>query len=738
MSTSTLPSETILRSGVRVRPDLVYARRNEEGEETWVVKDPVTLRYFHFGSAEVYIMRLLDGRHGPSAIKKQYDDQFAPHRISQHEIVAFCHRLHQRGLLIGAAENQADTLLQRRQNQRWIKLTSLPLQVLAMRLPGIDPERFLTATQFAVRWLFAKTTIAIVLSLALIVLGFGLLNLETIAARLPDQSQFFRGENLVILLVTMAMVKVLHELGHAYCCKALGGECHQIGVLLMVFTPAMYCDVSDAWLFPKRWQRILVSAAGMYVEVILAMVAFVLWTFAQPGPVSSWLLNIVFVCGVSTLLVNANPLLRYDGYYILADLLNLPNLSSRASEALWTPIRNWFHRRPRVLRAEPRRTTLQIYAVLSIAYRTLVFGLILWFLYLACRANDLVALWHVVVVLFVVGVLLKPAIMLFHWLRQPKQKEQAMFKRRVLVAAVVFALVGSGLALIPIPTRIHVPVIAEIASDHRVYVQVDGRVLETVPPDTSVQPGDVLAVLKNDELAGDLLKTAGEIKLQQQHLASLKLRLNNQAEAAAQIPTAESALQDLLDREAVLKRKANQLTIRAPSTGMVISPPRKLAEGNSERFLPTWSGNPLDKANHGCFLQRGELLCLIGEKESLQARLFVSQDQIELIQPGDQVAILFDGMGTRSILGTVQEISTDQAAEVPRNLSLNPALGVQRQKDGSLVLASGAFSATVELGEHTGEKILPGTSGRAVVIGRSQTVWQIVARFVQLNFRFFS
>ncbi|RCS49415.1 HlyD family efflux transporter periplasmic adaptor subunit [Bremerella cremea] len=738
MSTSSVQDETILRSVVRVRPDLVYARRIEEGEEIWVVKDPITLRYFHFGPAEVFIMRLVDGRHGLSAIKKQYDTQFAPQRISQQEIVAFCHRLHQRGLLISSAENQADTLLRRRQNQQWMKWASLPLHVLAIRLPGIDPERFLTATQGAVRWLFHRTTIAIVLSLALLVLLLGLLNLETITTRLPDQSQFFRGENLVILLVTMVLVKVLHELGHAYCCKTLGGECHQLGVLLMVFAPAMYCEVSDAWLFPKRWQRILVSAAGMYVEVILAMLAFGLWFFARPGAVSDWLLNIVFVCGVSTLLVNANPLLRYDGYYILADVLNLPNLSSRASEALWIPIRNWFQRRPRTVVREPKLVILRIYAVLAIVYRTLVFALILWFLYLACRTNDIIPVWHVVVTLFLVGILLRPAMMAFHWLRQPRRKGQAMLKRRVLFATGLLLLMGAGLALIPIPTRIHVPVIAEIKSDYRVYVQIDGTVLETLSPDTQVYPGDVLATLVNEDLTADLLKTAGEIKLQRQHLASLKLRASNRAEVAAQIPTAESALQDLLDRETVLKRKADQLLIRSPEEGVVISAPRKFAEGDSARFLPTWSGDPLDRANRGCFLQRGDLLCLIGDKKSLQARLFVSQDQIELIRPGDQVSILFDGMATHAIRGTVQEVSTDQTAEVPRNLSRNLTLRVQRQNDGSLALADGAFSVTVDLSEHDKTTLLPGTTGRAVVVGRSQTVWQIVARFLQLNFRFFS
>lgn len=683
-------------------------------------------------------MRRIDGRSSLASIKEQYDEEFAPHRISQQEILGFCHSLYQRGLLVAPAENQAEGLLERRQKQAWMQRASLPLQVLSIRLPGVDPERFLAATHTAVDWLFHRATVTIVLFGAAMALLLGLINIETVSARLPQESEFFRGENLVVLMITFAIVKVLHELGHAYCCKAMGGECHQIGILLMVFTPAMYCDVSDAWLFPKRWQRVFVSAAGMYVEVILATIAFVLWFFSESGAVSDWLLNVVFVCGVSTVLVNANPLLRYDGYYILSDMLHLPNLSSRATDALWTPVKNWFYRYPRQVVPEPRAVTLRTYAVLAIIYRTMVFGFIFWFLYKACRENDILPLWHAVAATFVVGLLLKPAISFVQWLRRPKGRGDAMVKSRVAIAVGVVVLIGCGLGMIPIPSRIHVPVISEIDADHRVYVQVDGKVIQTASAEQKVAQGDVLAVLKNDDIEADLLMTDGEIAIQQQHLEGLLLRSNNNPEAAAQIPTAESALKDLQQRRQVLQRQLDQLTIRAPADGVVIPAPHKNPKGESDRFLAQWSGSPLEEKNRGCLLQRGELLCLIGDASALQARLFVDQDQIELIRAGDAVSILFDGNSIHSIQGTVKEVSTDQSVQIPRNLTANPALGLERKEDGSVALVDGAYSVTVILEESSPQEILPGTCGRAVVIGRTQTLWQIASRFVQLNFRFFA
>ena len=147
-------------------------------------------------------------------------------------------------------------------------------------------------------------------------------------------SALFDPRNLFWLLLAIGAVKVLHELGHALACKHFGGEVHELGFMLLVFAPCLYCDVSDAWRLPSKWQRIAVSAAGMVVELVLAALATIVWWYAQPGVVQLVALNIMIVCTVSTLLVNGNPLLRYDGYYILSDLVETPNLWQRSREVL--------------------------------------------------------------------------------------------------------------------------------------------------------------------------------------------------------------------------------------------------------------------------------------------------------------------------------------------------------------------------------------------------------------------
>jgi len=723
--------------GVRIRPDLVYSKRSGADEDHWVVKDPVTLRYFHFGSNEITIMRWIDGRTPIAEIKRKYEQDYAPQKISTREIIGFCHGLHQRGLLIGSSDNQAGELLKRDREQQWYKMASLPLQVLSIRFPGVDPERFLEATRWAIEWIFYRWAVATLLTISLAVFLLGALNAESVMAKLPEQSHFFRGENLVFLLVTLAITKVFHELGHAYCCKYHGGECHQIGVLLMVFAPAMYCDVSDAWLFAKRSARIFVSVAGMYVEILIATVAFGLWYFAEPGFVSEWLLNIVFVCGVSTVLVNANPLLRYDGYYILSDLLDIPNLSARANQVLWLPLRRWFFpEAPAITTLETRIATLRTYAIAAVVYRTMIFGLILWFLYKASKQNDILPLWHTVVLLFLGGLLMRPAISFGTWFMKPKTSRDRISKLRVAIALVILAAVCTGVGMIPIPTRVHVPVVADLHADHRVYVQVEGILTDAVAAGSKVAKGQPIARLANKEIENEIIEIEGLIAQAKQKLSSLELRSNNSPEAASQIPTARSALDDLKDRLLVASRRRNHLTILAPHDGKIIQAPKRLDERPAKELMSRWVGDPLDPSNRGCFLERGELLCFVGNPKDVHARVIVNQDQVELIRSGDPIHLLFDGTSLQSVPGKITGLSTDLQANIPRVLTTVKSLSFAKDAQGELQLADGAFTATAEFDTEGQETILPGSVGRAVIVGRTQTVWQYVARFVQLNFRF--
>jgi putative peptide zinc metalloprotease protein len=181
----------------------------------------------------------------------------------------------------------------------------------------------------------------------------------------------------------MGLVKICHEFGHGLSCKKFGGECHEMGLMFLVFTPCLYCNVSDSWMLPNKWQRVFIGAAGMYVELILASIATFLWWFSEDGMFNFLCLSVMFICSVSTVVFNGNPLLRFDGYYILMDILEIPNLRQKATEIL----KRWFQKNCLGLELQENpflphrnRFLFGIYTIASFVYRWVVAFSIIMFL----------------------------------------------------------------------------------------------------------------------------------------------------------------------------------------------------------------------------------------------------------------------------------------------------------------------------------------------------------------------
>ncbi len=207
------------------------------------------------------------------------------------------------------------------------------------------------------------------------------------SCRLSQSSS--RAELAALAGIVLACTKILHEFGHGLSCKHFGGECHEMGVMILVLTPCLYCNVSDSWMLPNKWHRAAIGAAGMYVEVVLASICTFIWWFSEPGLLNYICLNMMFVCSVSTILFNANPLLRYDGYYILTDILEIPNLRQKATTILSRKLGKW------CLGLEPpddpflpqrNQGLFALYTVAAAVYRWVVLFSILYFLEQGLRA----------------------------------------------------------------------------------------------------------------------------------------------------------------------------------------------------------------------------------------------------------------------------------------------------------------------------------------------------------------
>src|SRR5437764_1736473 len=368
---------------VKLRPDLVVQPQFYEGMTHYVVKDPLALKYFRFKIEEYFLLQQLDGVQTLQDVKKAFERKYRPQTISIEDLTRFVAQLHEAGLAQIDSPEQAKVLIRRRRKNRWKKVWQFLANILYIKIPIIDPEKLLTGMYPYFRWIFTSYFIAFSVGMMLTALTLVVSQWSTFSARLPDFQSFFNWSTIFYFWISLAIIKIIHEFGHGLTAKHFGGEVHEMGMLFLVLTPALYCDVTDSWLLPSKWKRIWISAAGIYVECFLASIATFVWWNTEPGLLNSLMLATMFICSVNTILFNANPLLRYDGYYVLADWLEIPNLRIKSTQffayliqekvlGLEIPVQSYMQR--------SRRLLFVTYAVARYLYRWVVTYSILFFL----------------------------------------------------------------------------------------------------------------------------------------------------------------------------------------------------------------------------------------------------------------------------------------------------------------------------------------------------------------------
>src|SRR5690349_22224336 len=368
---------------VKLRPDLIVQPQFYEGMTHYVIKDPIALKYFRFKIEEYFLLQQLDGKHTLSDVKKAFERKYRPQTISIDDLTRFVAQLHEAGLALIDSPEQAKVLIQRRRKNKWRKVWQFLANILYIKIPVIDPEKLLTWMYPYFRWIYTPWFITVSVGTMLAALTLVVSHWTEFQAKLPDFQSFFTLRTIVYFWCSLAVVKVIHEFGHGLTAKHFGGEVHEMGMLFLVLTPALYCDVTDSWLLPSKWKRIWISAAGIYVECFLASIATFVWWNTEQGLLNSLSLATMFICSVNTILFNANPLLRYDGYYVMADWLEIPNLRIKSTQffaylfqekvlGLEVPVQNYMPR--------SRRSLFVIYAITSYLYRWLVTFSILYFL----------------------------------------------------------------------------------------------------------------------------------------------------------------------------------------------------------------------------------------------------------------------------------------------------------------------------------------------------------------------
>jgi len=387
---------------LRLRTDLIIGQQTYQGRLSWVVKDPLSLKFYRFNDEEYLLLQMLDGTGSLTDIAERYRQRNPSETLGTDSLKHFIASLHNSGLLTSAATGQSEMLLRREDMRRRRETIARYSSLMAIRFRGINPDRLLRWLYPVMSWIFSPLAIGMCLALMLSALMLVVVQFATLQSRLPALEQFFSPTGALGLMLALAASKVIHELGHGLTCRHYGGECHEMGVLILVLTPCLYCNVSDAWTMPNKWHRIAISAAGIWIDLLIASTATYLWWFTEPGLLNGFCLNLMFVCSVSTLVFNANPLLRFDGYYVLSDLLEIPNLAQKSSKLVRRTLASV------CLGIEPdddpflpqqSRGLFLVYSVAAFVYRWMITFSILWFLTQVFKPYGLQVIGYAVAVL---------------------------------------------------------------------------------------------------------------------------------------------------------------------------------------------------------------------------------------------------------------------------------------------------------------------------------------------------
>lgn len=632
---------------LRWRPDLRATAQLLEGQRQVVVEDPIAGRFFRLGVEEYALARALDGTRdlGQAIAYANAIERGQP--LAPQEAMAVAQFLQRNGLVeeLVAGQPQPTRLAPPRPKRR--------IGALFQRLPLGNPNRLLARLMPLLGWLTGWWFLPLWLGAA-VWAGIGLAgNWERWVA---DTGGVLDSDNLLWLPAAWFLLKVWHELHHGLVAKRYGADVVEAGILLVLFAPVGgYVDATASWRLADRWQRIHVSAAGIIAEVFLGCVALGVWAATPPGAVNSLAYNVALLATVSTLLFNANPLMRFDGYYLLIDLIERPNLYQRGMlYCRWLGRRLFLGQKqpadPAAGPAAPR--IVKVYGLLTLVWRWMVMITILvmataWFSGLG-------------LLLFAIGVttsVLLPAARLARRETQPGGVGRAGLLRAGALVLLLAALATLFNFAVPLRPSVQAPGLVTYVEATTLRAEADGFLVEVaVRRGDRVAAGDLLLRLENPELANEALQVETD-------MAAMEIEADF-ARAAGDLET-ESARRAsrgvLASRLEELRRRQAALAVIAPHDGVVVA-----------SDLQAWLG---------AWMKRGEELGELADTGALEFAISIPEHLVPAFRAELGAAVTVELPGGRLVEGQLVEVA-------PKGSLARPAEALTALADGPIALRS--------------------------------------------------
>ncbi len=586
----------------RLRTHAQIHRHSYGGEIWYVLQDHVSGRFYRFTPIAYHVIGLMDGRRTIQEIWEKAAERYGDDAPTQGDMIRVLSQLHSADILVSTVPPDVEEILTRGEKVSRSKIMAYVKSPLFMRFPLFDPEKLLKKTAFIFNPVFS---VAGFLVWAFVV-GWALLQAVGHWPELTHNivDRILSGQNLLIIGLVYPVIKAAHEFGHAYAVKRWGGEVHEMGIMLLVLMPLPYVDASSASGFTEKRRRLLVTASGIMVELFIASLAMFAWLNLDQGLARSVAFNALFVGSVSTVLFNANPLLRYDGYYLLSDLLEIPNLAQRSIAWIGYLIKRHLFGLKKTEQPYARpdeKIWLTSYSIAAFIYRAFIYVSIILFIsgkfFIVGVLLGIWAFFNMVIV----PVFTRINFVVF----SPALREKRI--QAVLISSAGLVLICVLVFLVPFPSWTRAEGVVWVPDGSLVRAGAAGFVgTVQVPSGSLVEKGQVLV-----QCVDPLLDA--QLRVQEAHLKALRARY--EAELYYDRVQASITEDELLAVQAALVRtreRSRELTIRSPADGALVLP--------GEKDLP------------GRFVNQGELLAYVIQDSPPTVRTVVSQADVDLVR----------------------------------------------------------------------------------------------------------
>jgi len=654
--------ESDLAIPYRLRQDLEWVRREgRNGNWLWVVYDRISTEFYLMSDLEASVAAKLDGKTGVRGLLQGADGGGFPYRVDRMWLEQLIARLKGLGLVYDCG--MESYRLQVDPPRRRFSLLNYLVSWLQIRISIFNPAPIL---DFAIGYLafpFLRMGRGVWLAALTLTLVSVLQHWSRLVIEAPLAASALLADQWWVLLLLLFGIKVFHEIGHAVACHAFGAKCREIGVMFLVGVPCFYCDVTDAWRVSSAKRRAMIAVAGVYVEIVFAMVAYWVWLTSQTPWVRLTALQVFISSTVMTLAINGNPLLRYDGYYILSDWFGITNLAERARGAWRSMCQSVAARELPIENVAWSDIGLLLYHVLSFAYR--------WFVLLSLLLAARMALIQMGVLTPAVPMWLGAAMMLFasqhvssalgdtvtlsQFGKRGGRNWSAMAIGMVLTALLMF---------IPLPRYQTARGLLKPSVEQTIHVRNPSYLTYALRDGESVVPGQSIFGFTSPEMIRRKLQIEGELEVQQRRVEQLQRRAVDDATVPTLLEEAKETLAGLLEQLEEYEREAEKLNMKSLVSGRLVLAKKdhsELVRGGIVSDLHRIFSNADD---HPWF-ERGELLGYVETVGAWEVQATVQESDLPSLQIGKLVWVRVDQSPRQQWRGNVLRI--DRIKEASKN-----------------------------------------------------------------------